>query len=399
MKNQQIGLFDDARLSQPQAVEMTAEILQDYFERYNHVAIAFSGGKDSTATLTTVIHLIETGRLSRPQSLTAIYADTRLELPPLHMAAMATLAEVERRGFNTQIAMAPLDKRMLVYILGRGVPPPNNSTLRYCTAQIKVNPMMAALDALRERLSDGERLLMLTGVRLGESAVRDRRIALSCSKNGAECGQGWFQHQTYDRTDTLAPIIHWRVCHVWDWLIEGEILHGFPTMMVAQAYGGDEAIESMARTGCIGCPLTQKETALDGVLKMPAWSYLAPLKRLKPIYERMREFQYRLQKDGSERRRDGSLVKNPGRKGPLKLEARLMFLEEILSIQRDINEVAVADSRPTCYLINSEEEARIRELIELQTFPDGWSGTEPGGEEMLPEVYSSGYVQPLLFGG
>jgi DNA sulfur modification protein DndC len=398
MKSKQIGLFNDARLTQSEAIEMTASILGDYFRQYNHVAIAFSGGKDSTATLTTVIHLIETGKIPRPRSLSAIYADTRLELPPLHIAAMATLAEVERHGFSTQVAMAPLDKRMLVYILGRGVPPPNNSTLRYCTAQIKVNPMMATLSALRESLPDGERLLMLTGVRLGESAVRDRRIALSCSKNGAECGQGWFQHSSYDRTDTLAPILHWRVCHVWDWLIEGEILHGFPTMMVAQAYGGDEAIEAEARTGCIGCPLTQKETALDAILKMPHWSYLAPLKQLKPIYERMREFQYRLQKDGSERRRDGSLVKNPGRKGPLKLEARLMFLEEILSIQNEINEVAIATSRPTYFLINEEEEARIRELIELRTFPDGWSGTESGGEILLPEVYSSGYVQPLLFG-
>jgi DNA sulfur modification protein DndC len=134
MKNQQIGLFDEARLTQSEATQMTADLLRDYFERYKHVAIAFSGGKDSTATLTTVIHLIETGKVPRPQSLTAIYADTRLELPPLHMAAMATLTEVERRGFNPQIAMAPLDKRMLVYILGRGVPPPNNSTLRYCTS-------------------------------------------------------------------------------------------------------------------------------------------------------------------------------------------------------------------------------------------------------------------------
>ena len=34
---------------------------------------------------------------------------------------------------------------------------------------------------------------MLTGVRIGESAARDQRIALSCTKDGGECGQGWFQ--------------------------------------------------------------------------------------------------------------------------------------------------------------------------------------------------------------
>ncbi|HEY9610524.1 hypothetical protein [Allocoleopsis sp.] len=257
--------------------------------------------------------------------------------------------------------------------------------------------MMHVLVEQIENLPAGERLLMLTGVRLGESAVRDRRIYTSCSKDGGECGQGWFQSSTYDRTDTFAPIIHWRVCHVWEWLITGELEHGFPTMAVAEAYGGDENLEASARTGCIGCPLTQEDLALDRVIAMPQWSYLAPLKKLKPIYREMRGFQHRLQKDGTERKKDGSLVKNPGRKGPLKLESRLMFLERILGIQQEVNTYAIANNRPTISLINNEEENRIRELIELRTFPDKWTGDEPGGEELLPEVYPSGAIQPLLW--
>ncbi|TEB41488.1 FAD synthetase, partial [Flavobacterium circumlabens] len=55
-------------------------------------------------------------------------------------------------------------------------------------------------------------ILMLTGVRLGESAVRDQRINTSCSKDGAECGQGWYQSGLQnDLCSTLAPILHWRV--------------------------------------------------------------------------------------------------------------------------------------------------------------------------------------------
>jgi DNA sulfur modification protein DndC len=111
----------------------------------------------------------------------------------------------------------------------------------------------------------------------------------------------------------------------------------------------------------------------------------------------MRKFNYRLQKDGTERRKDGSLVKNPNRKGPLTLEARLKFLEEILQIQQEVNEVAIAQSRPIISLINQEEEARIRELIDIKTFPDKWDGNEPNGAELLPEVYSDGSVQPLIW--
>jgi DNA sulfur modification protein DndC len=389
MKQQE--LFQGSQMSRTEAVELTNMYLKDYFERYNHVAIAFSGGKDSTALVLTVIHAIESGIVRRPQNLTVIYADTRLELPPLHESAMGILKSVRDRGFNTQIAMAPIDKRLLTYILGRGVPPPNNNTLRYCTQQIKINPMMSALESVRAALPDGERLLMLTGVRLGESAIRDRRIMTSCSKSDGECGQGWFQSTTYDRTDTLAPLIHWRVCHVWDWLIEGEILHGFPTMQVAEVYGGDEAVEMAARTGCIGCPLASKDVALDNLLKQDKYKYLAPLKRLRPIYDRMRDFGHRHQKDG-ERLKNGRLSSNPNRKGPIKLESRLYFLEEILAIQSDIN---VGDNPPVV-LINEQEEAFIRQSIAGRVFPNGWDGSEPGGEELVEQYYADGSKQLLL---
>jgi hypothetical protein len=52
-----------------------------------HVAVAWSGGKDSTATLTLLIHLIDAGELPQPEALYVFYADTRQELPPLQAAA------------------------------------------------------------------------------------------------------------------------------------------------------------------------------------------------------------------------------------------------------------------------------------------------------------------------
>lgn len=164
--------------------------------------------------------------------------------------------------------MAPLDKRFYVYILGRGVPPPNNNTLRWCTRQIKVDPMSTAIRRLIDEAGD---TLMLTGVRLGESAARDSRIALSCGRDGAECGQGWYQQMCGHRLAALAPIIHWRVCHIWDWLMfyaPDQDYGGLPTHIIADAYGGDEAQEINARTGCVGCPLASRDTALDTVLRL-----------------------------------------------------------------------------------------------------------------------------------
>lgn len=400
-----LTLFEDQRLTQSEAFAQTIELLRFYRQSHKHWAAAYSGGKDSTATVAVVIQAIQQGLIEPPESLTVIYADTRQELPPLHDNAMKLLELARKIGFNTRVCCAELDNRFWVYILGRGVPSPNNGTFRWCTERIKINPMRFNLQDLLSGLPEGQRLLMLTGRRIGESAARDRTIALSCGKDGGECGQGAFRQATNAEIDTIDPIIHWRECHVWDYLIESEIEHGLPTMAVAEIYGlslsqtGESQDEDIShRTGCIGCPLVSgQDSALARLVKQEQWRYLSPLLEIRGIHDEIRLRKNRIRKDGSERRKDGTLVKNPGRVGPLKLSARLHFLERILDIQKSVNETAISECKPPIYLINAEEELRIRELIELKTFPDKWTGNEISGDAVIPETYSDGSVQPLLF--
>jgi DNA sulfur modification protein DndC len=73
--------------------------------------------------------------------------------------------------------------------------------------------------------------------------------------------------------------------------------------------------------------------------------------------------------------------------GPLTLEARIEALDRVLDIQQ----------RAGVDLINAEECARIRELIEARTFPDKWEGDEPRADLWLDSVYGDGSVQPILF--
>lgn len=383
------------RMLHEEMVEMTLTSLRAYWPQHQFYAVAWSGGKDSTALLTLLIHLIDAGELPQPERLYVFYAETRQELPPIQRAAELIIAMLRARNWIEVIVVtAPLDKRFMVYILGRGVPPPNNNTLRWCTRQIKVEPMAGALGEAIATLPGTA--LMLTGVREGESAVRDGRIAMSCSKDGAECGQGWYQQVLPDakgikgRIATLAPILHWRVCTVWDWLkvyAPQPAFGGWPTAILADAYGGDDAAEINARTGCIGCPLAERDTALEVIVAMPAWAHLTPLLELKPLYRWMRKPAQRLRKLGIKRLKDGSIAKNPQRMGPLTLEARATALERVLDIQR----------RAGVDLINAEEEARIRELIAARTFPERWDGDEPSAAAWLDQVNQDGTVQPILF--
>jgi DNA sulfur modification protein DndC len=406
----QANLFEDQRLSFETSIELTAQSLNAYGADYAHWAIAFSGGKDSSTVLSLVLDLFAQGKVERPKSITVLYADTRQELPPLHFAAMGMLAKARERGCTTKVVCAPMEHRFWPYILGRGVPSPNNGTLRWCTEAIKVKPMEVALEGLRREIGDSTSLLMLTGVRLGESAARDQRISVSCSKDGGECGQGWFQKMTVPPKnglagiDTLAPILHWRVCHVWDWLVQADVDLGYPTMAVAEAYSMTESIEAgdeplATRTGCIGCPLVStQDTALANLVKQSKWAYLAPLLEIRAIHDRARLLGNRLRMPGGETRKDGSYSKNQGRFGPIKLHVRLELLEAVIGIQERVNAAAIALGRPEISLINNAEELFIRCSIGDGVWPNKWTGNEPGGEEWIDEPLGDGWVQPLLFG-
>lgn len=559
----QADLFATPKMQMNESLDLMAWNLATYGSRYDHWVVAYSGGKDSSATVTITLWLVglawqlQDGQdpgyevsdevrqalleLTLPRSITVLYADTRAELPPLHLAAMGLGEEIDALGqewreeghptrLAFQVVRAPLDKRFLVYVLGRGVPPPNNNTMRWCTRQIKIDPMARAIEQIaiglgygrmsprkrgqvsdhqeqlaaalseadgpfetdeaqaeiyrgfdqdlleedpiwsnysaqaaqyrrllgrtftpkrprglpkgesipsdeitfQRRMHEGEqavaraqlpacelaiknrekellprprKLLVLTGVRRGESAIREARIVASCTTDKAECGQGWFQRDLpWAVSDTYAPLDHFRICHVWQWLWTWAPqwqYGGWSTWLIAEAYGGrdgDEAAEVGARTGCNGCPLaTDEQAAMRRVVAMPAWAYLAPLLGLWALYWSMREPQHRLRKADREALKGGGWAKNAQRMGPLTLEARWHFLTVILGMQEEINKAAQSQGRPLIDLLDAEEEARIRELIASRVWPDGWSGDEPRADVLLPAVYADGSVQPLLF--
>jgi len=391
-----ISLFEDQRLTLADAIDLMRQSVLAYALPYQRIAIAFSGGKDSTTVLTLVLHMIATGQLPlRYDQITVLYADTRMELPMLHQAALTLLAVARSFGCQVQVVQPPIDDRFYVRMLGKGYPPPHNG-FRWCVGLLKIEPMQRALLAVRQQTS--EKFLTLTGMRIGESAARDQRIALSCSKNDGECSQGWFQQTTpASVSDVLAPILHFRVCHVADWLMFDAPALGFPTLPVIEAYGaGIGDTESLvARTGCIRCPVAGHDTTLDRVIKTSQWSYLAPFTRLWDIYGKLSAKASRLKKNG-ERLADGRMAKRPGRSGPLTMEMRHWGIEQILAVQDEVNSAARQQGRPEVTILDTEEVARIEQLIAANTWPELWDGTELHGDALVDVVIAEGITQPLL---
>jgi DNA sulfur modification protein DndC len=387
-------LFDGIRQTMTEAIQITTDSMNVFGANYDHWVIAYSGGKDSSAVATLIPQLIANGNIPAPKSLTILYADTRMELPPLQNSAMAVMDRLRELGCECHVVLPKMEDRFFVYMFGRGVPPPSN-TFRWCTSQIKIEPMMEALAELRKK--HDQKFLMLTGVRLGESAQRDARISLSCGKNGAECGQGWFQETTPEHVaDTLAPLLHWRVCFVWKWLRQWAPQGGFPTERVADSYGGEEAEEINARTGCVGCNLAARDVALETLLTNDRWSYLKPLMGLRALYAELKKPHNRLRKPTGEKTKAGILSKNQNRMGPLTMDARRWGMQQVLDIQEAVNVGARACGDPEYFLISSEEQEAIESLIDANTWPQKWTGDEPIATTPFMEIEDGWLQVPLI---
>lgn len=344
----QPSLFDGVRMSLQDSIDLSLASLTAYGGNYRHWVIAYSGGKDSTAC-------------GYPHGVAA---------------APAGRNEADGRcraeGHNAQVVLPAIEDRFYVYMFGRGVPPPKNR-FRWCTPQIKVEPMQNALASHREQT--GEKLLMLTGVRLGESAARDQRIALSCSKDSGECGQGWFQTATDSAVaDTLAPLLHWRLCHIYDWLYFDE-RHGYDASSIAAIYGDGDV-----RTGCIGCNLVDHDTALQRLVRDPKWSHLSPLLELKPLYRELTRSKWRKRKAEPETLKNGKPSKSGQRMGPLTMAGRKFGLETVLGIQK----------RAGIDLVNTEEERAIRDMWARNVWPNKWSDADISANTPIDRIMVDG---------
>ena len=223
---------------------------------------------------------------------------------------------------------------------------------------------------------------------------------MSCSKNGSECGQGHYHHISRGWIDQLAPLIHWRVCAIWDWLSIYAPMAKFgswETGLLAQAYGGEEAEEKNARTGCIGCNLVSKDKALLEIVKIPKWEYLSPLLDLRQMYAWLKLPKNRLRKIGFQTTKKGDGASNQNRMGPLTMEARKEGLERLLALIARVNKQAVKDDRPKIDIINAEEIDRIHWHWRQESWPQGWSGKEAVADLPFTQFYADGSSQDSLF--
>jgi len=279
-----------------------------------HWMIMYSGGKDSTTTLLLALEyaLLHPGRVKK---IEVIFADTQVEIPTLYSYAIDFLNFLKTHPAKPVVhtIKPPTEKTFWALMIGRGYPAPHQK-FRWCTDKLKIQPAEVIIKSITKESN----ISIITGVRFGESDVRDKRLNLSCSRGG-ECGQGmWFNHSERLNAMYAAPIASWRECDVWDYVnFIGPSL-GYPTSELQDIYQGHNT-----RFGCWTCTVVKTDKTMKKITEKEDG------KAFLPMFE-FRNWLLEYSKDHKNR-----MLRPNGVPGRLSLDARKEIFLRLRQVEKD----------------------------------------------------------------
>lgn len=342
-------MSEEKKFSLPMAHQEMAR-MNPYFYASTHTlrvlntipwVASYSGGKDSTSLVTWIEWLRRTGQV-RIDAPRLVQADTEAEYPFLVEVTEMMLSNLRSTGWVCTIVRPPIDRKLYNSIFGVGQTPINPAFkgMRWCTRQTKIKPM----DDYKKSLS--ERVVGLTGVRWGESKVRDGKIAARAKERtvgcnaGGECGLP--QITDKNKEEVYGPIITWKDHEVLSWLsgehnqvertnkqipdlreISNKLLHVYKARLGGEGLGIFQRKVHFMRFGCVGCMALKKDKVIKSVVKEDR-KYTA----LEALYDIWDECRLKVNRAWRFDDKKGKIVF-----GPLKIEARKKLFKKFMDIQ------------------------------------------------------------------
>lgn len=243
--------------------------------------IGYSGGKDSTVLTQLIFEtLSEMNHEELHKQVYIISSDTLVETPIIIAKTITTLNLIERKAkdlklpISTHLIRPEATKSFWSILIGRGYPTPNQ-TFRWCTDRLKIDP---ANRFIMEKVSEFGEVIMVLGVRDGESNSRDR-VLESHTVEGKEL----MSHTTLSNAYVFAPIRPFNLDAVWDYLLNHPSPWGGDNYELFKLYADsnsnecplivDENIKQSAgscgnsRFGCWTCTVVNEDKALTGFIE------------------------------------------------------------------------------------------------------------------------------------
>lgn len=256
--------------------------------------VGYSGGKDSTLTTQLVLQaLVELDKLELTNKVYIISSNTLVETPPIieqinstHIA-IDSFAKKHDLPVETKIVQPLGNQSFWSNIIGRGYPSPNQ-TFRWCTDRMKIDP---ANRFVKDVVSKFGKVIMVLGVREGESSSRDR-VLDSYSVEGKTL----MKHSTLNNAFVFAPIKHFNLDEVWDSLLKYSSPWGANNNDLYNLYANSNDGEcpliidqdtknrngscGNSRMGCWTCTVVDKDKSLSGFIDS-GQEWLRPLLKFR----------------------------------------------------------------------------------------------------------------------
>lgn len=301
--------------------------------------VAFSGGKDSTATLQlifTALAELPPERLNK--EIHVLSNDTLVENPKVVEFLDTQLAKILEAGrtqlfahqpqlFYVQKTTPKLDDTFWLNLIGKGYPSPTR-WFRWCTERMKINPTN---EYILETVSKHGQAIIILGTRRDESNNR------AASIKQYEIPGVRLRSYRLPNSYVFAPISDITNEEVWRYLIDYPNPWGADNQELVRLYYSafdlmecplviDKTTPSCgnSRFGCWVCTVVEKDRSMMGMV-MNGERWMSPLLDFRDWLKQIREDPVKRM----DKRRNGQ--DGPG---PFTIEARKEILERVLELEK-----------------------------------------------------------------
>jgi DNA sulfur modification protein DndC len=308
--------------------QIKSEIENSYYDDQIPWAITYSGGKDSTMTVQIVLETIVKNMKSPKKKIYILYADTRVEPPPVINNARILLEKIKNWAkkkdlpIKTKILYPELKDSFFILMLGKGYLPPTRY-FRWCTEKLKVRPIKKFTRDLIKKYGS---CVVLLGLRLKESTNRDKGLKeRSYSK--------WMPFKGVKGAMIYAPILELSIEDVWSYLLENEPPWDMDNRLLRTLYTGGNSSCSLfcggIRFGCWVCTVVKKDKCTEGLAQIPGWEWLESLLEYRDLMLKIRD-----------RPENRIWRRNNGRKylGPLNIKTREFLYKKLKELENKVGQ-------------------------------------------------------------
>lgn len=316
--------------------------------------IGYSGGKDSTLLVSLVYEAMKRIKESGSELSKRVYiitSDTMVENPIvkeyMHSSSDSINKAAKNDGLNIQadVIYPDGDQTFWSRVIGLGYPTPEPPGFRWCTERLKINPMNKYVN---ERIKESGEIVVLLGVRKGESLTRMKTITAREIE-----GKLLNMHNDIPNAYVYNPITEIPNDLVWEFLLKGDCKSPWGTDMkyLFNLYQGENLSEEKSvlgevdrdkipvtgnsRFGCWCCTMVKEDKSLQNFINKSNEEDAKKLTLLRDFRNKLLEMREDANMRDSKRRNGTVYKKADGTfgMGPFTLEARRIILEGLLELE------------------------------------------------------------------